>query len=533
MMLVCCLLRQSLKWPSRPQWLAVLLIAILSQGASAQVMNVKQLNAEKTRWTKMAADQKQVQFVGRFRGAGGTLQLEKFEVPCRLPSTIQLPERIADGEAMEITGKFVLDNGKLSFLISRIVYRGLVPAELNQQAASIPSDKADVLLKLADQYVEQADYYNDQKLHEEIAAVRKIAVEAKRKQARGNSASLRNVQAMASTLNVDPQFVKNLKFEILFTDSQVPGVDVDALLTEIRTLDAWDRQVPPVPDTLKSRFDKEAPAIYDSGTSTERELLHRQLYSTIRLQQIRRMLKDDGSNGLLLADTVRSEFTDQGDLCKMFEQREVDYQLGKVNQLSRQQLQQLTTLLGRLRKDDLIDGVLQKWLAAQEGQFGTDSLAGLLRTADEYLFVGDTWKRAQLHAQGVELLKRSWATATTQSPEDARLIADRLSALGWEHLGGRWLTKQQMQTLPKDDLQLALREERVVKGMSDSQVTRFLGKPNRIARIGGARSLTELWIYDAEGSAGMVVRFQKSTSSGGGKSEKIVEDVSRISGPGR
>jgi hypothetical protein len=509
----------------------VFLTVILSPTLTAQVMTVKKLNTDKARWPKLAAEQKQIQFVGRYRSAGGVLHLEKLDVPCRLPATIQLPARITEGEVMELTGKFVQENGKLTFQVSRIAYRGPVTTEITKRAEAIPAGRADDLLKLADEYVEQAEFYTDKKLFDEIAHIRTLALESKRQGAQGNAVALRAVKSLAESLKVDAQFLKNVHFEILFAESKLSNIDIASLIVEVQKLEAWDRQVPPVPDTLKIRFDKEAPTIYDTGTTTERELLHRQLYSVLRLKQLRSMLKDDGSNGLQLAELVRKEFTDQGELCNTFEQREVDYQLSKVNQLSRQELQQLTTLLERLKKRNLIEDVLAKWLAAQEARFGTETLAGLLRTADEYLFVGDSWKRAEHHATGVELLKKSWTIASTQSPDDAPLIADRLTVLGWEHIGGRWLTKQQVQALPKDDLQIAMREARVVKGMTEDQVSKFLGKPNRIARIGSSRSMSELWIYDAEGSAGLVVRFQKGTSLTSANSRSIVEDVSKI--PGR
>ncbi|MFN9717130.1 MAG: hypothetical protein ACK58L_00450, partial [Planctomycetota bacterium] len=398
---------------------------------------------------------------------------------------------------------------------------------LHQRAAALGADQPDELLKLAEQYLDQGQFYDDRKLLDEIGVVRRTAVETKRKQARGRLNELQNILATAVALGVDAQFRRNLSFELLWTESKDPTTSLDGLLENVRKLEAWDRQVPPVPEDLRRRFDAEGPMLYDTGTDAQRELLHRQLYSSIRLQQIRGQLSDDGRNGLELADLVRQEFSDQTDLCRTFEQREVDYRLSKVEKLNRMELQQLTMLLSRLKKDQLIDGVLTKWLAAQESQFGSDTLAGLLRTADEYLFVGDTWKKTADHDQGIELLKKSWTMASVQSPEDAKLISDRLAALGWEQLGGRWLTKQQMQSVPRDDLQLAIREGRVVRGMTASQVTKFLGKPDRIARLGTSRSMAELWIYDAEGSAGMVVRFQQheATSS---RTESIVEEVSRL-----
>ena len=84
-----------------------------------------------------------------------------------------------------------------------------------------------------------------------------------------------------------------------------------------------------------------------------------------------------------------------------------------------------------------------------------------------------------------------------------------------------------MKSLPKDDVQLAIREGRVVGGMSAQQVVLTLGQPTRISRIASRKSVCELWNYDEEGSAGMVIRFRRSLVDTTASS--IVEDVSRIS----
>jgi hypothetical protein len=206
----------------------------------------------------------------------------------------------------------------------------------------------------------------------------------------------------------------------------------------------------------------------------------------------------------------------------------VQSRLARIADLNRQELQQLAELLEALSQKDKIPGVLENWLNAQEKRFGTSELAGLLRTADEYLFVAEHWKEEASRQRGIELLKQAWEIAANISPDDATQIGERLRRLGWEHLNGQWMTLKQLESLPKDDIQLAIREGRVVKGMTGQQVTQTLGRPSRISRLASSRTMRELWIYDADGTgaSGLVVRFRRSVVI---KSDvSLVEDVSKI-----
>ena len=81
-----------------------------------------------------------------------------------------------------------------------------------------------------------------------------------------------------------------------------------------------------------------------------------------------------------------------------------------------------------------------------------------------------------------------------------------------------------MKSLPHDDIQLAIREGRVLRGMTVEQVVQTLGQPTGISRIAYRRSVIELWSFKEEGSSGMVVRFRRSVADP--TSASIVEDVS-------
>jgi hypothetical protein len=239
------------------------------------------------------------------------------------------------------------------------------------------------------------------------------------------------------------------------------------------------------------------------------------------------MLKPDGSNGLELAGLVRDELPEEVARAASFEQHEVDYRLGRISELSRREMQQLLELLDDLKRTNGRDAIVAEWLAAQEKRFGTSELAGVLRVADEYLFVFEQWKNPAHQQKGIDLLKSAWAIASVESPGDATQIAERLKGFGWERLNGQWLTTQQMENLPKDDIQIAIRDGRVVKGMTAQQVVQTLGQPARVSRFGSSKVMRELWTYDGTGSTGLVVRLRKSLLSR--TDQLLVEDVARTS----
>jgi hypothetical protein len=497
---------------------------------SAQMASVPDIVAQKSQWVRYAEEGRRIQFEGRFRSrAVDTFRLEKFEVPCRLPASIRLPDRMTDGQRIELTGKFMKDGNVISFLVSRLIVRGLDAEELSNQASNVSDDQPDELLKLAEGYVADADFYNDERLREQITRVRGRAISAKRKLAKGNISELNALLATADSLQIDPRDRAVLVFEILVEQAKAATADLASLMTVVKSLPGWDLQTPTPPPRLQNDFASKAVLLYEASSDEDRRFLHRLLYTHLRLRQIKASLQDDGSNGLALAETIRRELPDQTALVAEFQQKEVDYQLRRVALLNRQELQQTVDLLNRLQKKDAIPESVSAWLKEQKRRFGTATLGGLLRTADEHFFAADLALGADTRNAGIELLKQAWEVAMRESPQDAAEIASRLKTFGWEHFSGKWMTAEQIQMIPDTDVELAIRDGRIVPGMTATQVLTSRGEPARIARVGSSRLLRELWIYDADGTAGIVIRFRRSLVSN--VDPMVVEEVSRIIRP--
>ena len=504
------------------------LSSCLSASCVAQSTSVAQMQQHKADWEKYAAEERKFQIHGRFHGrTADTFTLEQFDVPCRLSSSVKLPDRMREGQRMELSGRMVSENGKRLFQVSRMLVRDTDVDQINRREKSLPANQPAALFALADEFLAEAEFYDDKNLTQAIHSLRTQGIALKRKQSQSDPQLLREVHAEGLRLEVDVRLLSLLKFEVLHKEWKNSGADLEALLTEIRqTCEGWDRQIPEVPERLIGPFQKDASGVYENGSDDDRLWLHRLMFLRVRLQQIESMLKPDGSNGLELAAIVRSEFPAEKSAASSLEEQEVKFRLGRVDQLSRQEFQELAELLTRLSRSDKIRDVLQEWLTAQERRFGRDTIAGLLRMADEFLFAAENWKDSRHQEQAVELLKQAWSLASVESPDDAQHISERLKRYGWERLNNQWLTPQQVLSLPKNDIQLAVREGRVVPGMTVQQVVQTLGQPARISRLGSSRVMRELWVYDAEGDAGLVVRFRRSLADN--RDSKTVEDVSKI-----
>ena len=525
-----------MKWPCpifarRNSILRLVLFAIVglhSASVMGQAVTLQELLAQKEQWPAFAVDGRKFQFEGRFEGrTGDTIRILKFDIVCHLPSNATFPERIRSGQRIDVTGRFLSDSGRLSFVVTRILIRDTDVDRLRARAQDIPADAPAKLIALAAEYQADADFYKDSALQSEITAVRTDGLARQRKLARGDPTKLRELLAEGITLGVKLELLQDLRFAAIYESARTPDADVESLLAEMKlSCDGWDQIVPPVPERLRLSFEKGAVTAFDSGSEGDRRVLHRLLYKSLRLRQFQSLITKDGSNGLDVSKLIRTEFGDDDPLAAEFEEREVRYRLSTLTTLSRADLKSLTELLTKLNRAEQLPDIVRNWVQAQEQKFGTSSLAAVLRTADEYLYVAELMQSGDYEQKGIELLKQAWTKASEVSPTDADQIADRLKRLGWERLNDQWLTNMQLKALPKDDVQLAIREGRVVRGMTVQQVVQTLGQPTKISRIASRKSVCELWSYDAVGSAAMVIRFRRSLTDTATAS--LVEDVSRV-----
>ena len=503
--------------------LTACLLMTCGSSCLAQVLTVPQFLEQQASWQNYADEARKLQVEGRYQSrAADSFRMDQIDLIFRHPSTIRLPDRIQKRQRIEVVGNLVREGSRLIFSVVRMQVRDTDEEQLRKRAAEAEWQSPEKQLELAAEYVSTAEFYNDDILRQEIAALRTAAITARKKMMRGDAAALRQLLQQGEQLSVNPALLLQIRYELALADSAQANFDTEALLAIVRTLPGWDARSTSCPESLKAGFLRDPVAIYAATPESDRKHLHRLLYIRVRLATLRSALKPDGSNGIALSRIAREELPSEVASAAELENSEIQWHLTQVSRIDRQELIRISQLMETLQRQPEARQLRERWLAEQQTRFGTDSLAGQLRTADEFLFVAEQWRDQAARDRGVQLLKQAWELAATESPTDVASIGERLKTLGWENFRGGWMTTDQITQLPKDDVQLAIREGRVVRGMTAEQVTKTLGRPQSISRLGNRRLLREFWNYE---DAGLVIRLQRNLQRP--EDPMTVDDVAR------
>ena len=238
-----------------------------------------------------------------------------------------------DRQRIDITGKFAVNGQRMTFIVSELTIRETDLERLAKRTEALPKDQPDGLLELAEEYAEIASFYSDDSLSSAIEDIRLNAVRMLRKMASGDAPRLAQVVGIAKSQKINGSFLQAIGYEILLTEWKARTEQSD-LLKSIQQLNGWNKPEMEVPDRLQQGFPKEAVTLYNEGAGRDREILHRLLYRAVRAEQVQAMLMPDGSNGLQLAALMRDELPEEVASAARFEQREVEYRLGRVAELN-------------------------------------------------------------------------------------------------------------------------------------------------------------------------------------------------------
>lgn len=493
---------------------------------SAGTMTVQEMLENKASWESWANEGRKISVAGRYEGrTAQNFRLIMLPIAMTAPKNNPVPEKLQTGQTMEVSGILRMSSGRMTFDVSRMIIGDTDVERLRKEAARFPENDSDQLYAIAESYLKIADFYNDDRLRTEVRTVRMEGFRRLRIQFQNDVRALREHAETATSLGLGERLAAEVRFESILLlwrqlfptgasnveDAEHKDATKEELLRQIREqLKGWD-----VPDSqwdavLSEKFEKDAVLMYSEADETLRLRIHRRLFRDTMNHQILGRREPDGSNGFLLAAQLREVLPEEEQAAVKLEDEETAFRLKHISELSRTELEQLGDILKKRSRTDEWIPALKQWTTAQEIKFADSGLDGLLRTAGEYLYVADRWQISSFGDAGADVLKRAWAVAGEQAPAEANRIEQQLKSLGWERIRNEWLTSSQISALPSDNVQLAMREGRVVPEMTAEQVIATIGQPSRVSRIVSARLIRELWIYDARGGAGVVVQLRRS-----------------------
>lgn len=423
------------------------------------------------------------------------------------------------GRTIQVTGALEMRQGKLTFVIRRIKGLPTDAETLANRRGRLPDDDAGPWYELADWAAGRGRFYEDSELTAAAADLRRSGVLIEYRQ--------------IGITEIEPLYALAQKTEKLGLPSTLRDEIVhDAVRREQRAAqkrDARQRDVvlthilnrlpgaglPATLDeatlALQREYEQAPLEVYRKSDADRRRTLHRLLYASAALERIELDAARDGSNGFTIARRIDETLPEYAARGEQYREREIDWQLQRIEALSREEL---LTLVERLRARDRAPRATEaarEWLAAHEAAFRERGSGGLLDLAEEHLELLNDKDRA------AELYMELYQQRTGQETARARLVE-----LGYQFDGARW-TKADGAVL--DGTVDAIRQGVVRRGMTSEQVrAAFGGPPTSVVRFAVRGQISELWVYSEHGVA-------IELSRRGAEGEAVAVEISELTGP--
>lgn len=493
----------------------VTLVVALCQATPvrSQELTTPQLLEQKAQWKQWVSDQHKIQLTGRYKGrAADRLQLQKLNISFVPEQGITIPSRVVrPGTRVSISGYFVKDGRRPEFRMTRLAIESSDYERMLEELLKLPEDQSAARYELADRYQAVATFFEDPQLHAEVDRCRLVTFAAQREKFSQNPDALWKLVDPGPGFTVDEGIRQHIRFEVLALKGE-QRIDAELRGAIGEHLPGWNKVNPEVPPELQAAFAADRRAAYGEAEDAERRQLERLLYRDLRLKELRGTIRADDSNALQVSLTVAKELPEEQEAVREMESAWADYRLQNIEKLRRRDLDEVVALLRRIDREEDGAGSVDKWLAAQEERFRREGYQGQSRLADEFLHAWMRWKKVSHRDQGIEYLKRAWDLASSDAPEAVAEFEQRLKNLGFTRLHERWMTDEEVKSLPKDDTELALKEGRVVEGMLLPQVRAIMGAPTRRMRLVSTQHVEEVWVYGERHASRIVFRLRRQIS---------------------
>lgn len=496
---------------------SVLLAFVLLQSASApgQTRTVRELLAAQNKWGEWSVRKTMLSISGRYEGRlSRQFRFSKLPMLITPQRVTVLPGDVKAGQRVTVSGILHRSGTRFGLDVTRIAVGSTDTERMIRKVDRVAADNPEDMYRIADEYGEIAAFYDDKELQLNIVKLRERAFLLQREQNRNDPAGLVRLALQAEKDGMVASRIQALRFQALVVAANSEDNQMDKVLEDMRQrLPGWDRVNPMSDQAAEERFLKTPVVEYEAADRVSRQRMHRRLYRIHRLPQILMKLEPDTSNGLQIVQLLETELPEEREAIEKTKALFVDDRLDSVPRLNRNQLEELADILEDFGRQGETMQAIQRWLKAQEKRLDNGELDGTLAIADEYLFAFERWQNTMHRDVGVDLLKTAWFLSRNDAPKEAAFIEQRLGRLGWIRLHNKWLTAAQISSLPRDDVELAIREGRVVKGMNPQQVIGTLGEPNRKIRVISSRYVEEIWVFGEDGSTAITVHLRRDRHS--------------------
>lgn len=503
---------------------ALLCFALHARPAQAQdddAISVAEFVRQQPRWQRLQGTTLKVE--GRRLALNNDrLMFKNCDLQFIIGEDVRVPS--APNRSVQVTGTLGTRQGKQVFLVSRLKEVPTDAETLADRRGRLPADDAAPWYELSDWAQQRGAFYdNDTELLTSATDLRRAAIMIEyRHVALNDIPGLFTLSAKVEKLGLPPELRDQLIHDAVRRELKTvkPGDarQLDVVLTHVLNrlpksglaIPLTDEKLPVPVIELEQKYQANPLETYELANQEERYLLHRLIYARAQLQRIEMDAAADGSNGFKVAARIEKELPEFKPEIKAHREQEIDWQLSRVADLTRDEMLTLTTRLEERMNLSRAEEVKREWLKAQEPKLREIGAGGLLDLAQEHIaLLNDTEGAATIY---MELSKDRAGQATASA---------RLVELGYQFDGNEW--KKTSEVAP-DGTDGAIRRGIVRKGMSSEQVRAAFGPPPSVVKFAVRGQVSELWVYHDHGVA---IEFSRR----GPEAENTAVQVSELAGP--
>jgi hypothetical protein len=486
--------------------LSAVLLTLAPTWADAAPQSVADFLRMKPRWEKLVG----LQFLleGRFGGSAGPILLLR-KLPLGFHADEEIERRYDSDDVLHVLGELRRDGqGQLYFRLLDVRRARSDMDWLNERVLELPPKEHEPVYELADWAEQRARFYDDDKLQAEATALYDRALRREQASLKTRDyAAFRDLAIKAGRYGLGEARKNALLYEGRYREWQLVRRDMNGkqlagLAAAVASeLPGAAVPVPIVDQEFRDRWKQEPLHVYETSTFGF-EQMHRFLYQEISLDSIQKEARDDGSNGRAVAARLQQEVPEFAEMSADFVRKELENQIRNVTQLTIDAMLELRELLVDAGEADKADEILRRWFTDREAQLRKEGLDGLIELASLH---------ETLFPDGAREAISVLLEAERRKPGSA-IVRQRLESHGYRQLNGDWKSSEEVRDFENSPINRAMREGRVIPGMTQEQVRRALGEPASVSRLLTARQVIEYWVYGDPGRRSrLTVRLSRQT----------------------
>lgn len=500
--------------------LAIGFLAIVSTTSAFAAQSVQDFLRTRPRWPELVGTTFRIE--GRVAvGGGKILRLNK--LPLFFVSDKELPKLPGPDLAVEVVGRLrKTDAGILEFELLNLKKTESDLQRVNRLRVDLPRDDPKPWYELGDWAMNRVRFYQsgrdlDKQLVNVATDLYRMAIRKERTaMSTPNYRQLKELALKSEKYGLGSEFRLPLLYEAHFVTwdrirNDASSSDLTSVAIRIaQELPGAEKPIEEFDDAFVAEWRNGPVTFYLNAPETLRPQLHRLLYQQVMLEGIERDAAADGKNGDEIAARILELIPEFSRLAADYRSKELEWRIDHVRELSRTQALILKQEMTEAGNEARADEVFRRWFEHTEQELRSQGPDGLIELADEYESLFDDGQMA------VQLLLES-----DRLKQGNRYVAERLEGYGYTRTQGRWRLKRDISPGDVSPIDKAIKDRRVIRGMTSAHVRKAIGKPDSISRVLTSRDVLEYWIYNAGSGSRLSVRLSRPVN----RHEGIVRDV--------